>query len=66
MKADVVFQIAAAAGMGVLQAAKERDLYAIGVDTTKMISSRVMSLPAILKTLEKPLKMYLNDQRRHL
>lgn len=35
MKADVVFQIAAAAGMGVLQAAKERDLYAIGVDTNQ-------------------------------
>jgi len=34
-KADVVFQVAAAAGIGVLQAAKERDLYAIGVDTNQ-------------------------------
>lgn len=33
--ADVVFQIAAAAGMGVLQAAGERGLYAIGVDTNQ-------------------------------
>ena len=33
--ADVVFQIAAAAGLGVLQAAAERDLYAIGVDTNQ-------------------------------
>jgi basic membrane protein A len=33
--ADVVFQIAAAAGIGVLQAAGERDLYAIGVDTNQ-------------------------------
>lgn len=33
--ADVVFQIAAAAGMGVLQAAGERELYAIGVDTNQ-------------------------------
>jgi len=33
--ADVVFQIAAAAGMGVLQGAGERDLYAIGVDTNQ-------------------------------
>lgn len=33
--ADIVFQIAAAAGMGVLQAAGERDLYAIGVDTNQ-------------------------------
>lgn len=35
MGADVVFQIAAAAGIGVLQAAAERDLYAIGVDTNQ-------------------------------
>lgn len=34
-KADVVFQIAAASGLGVLQAAKERQLYAIGVDTNQ-------------------------------
>ena len=34
-KADVVFQVAAAAGLGVLQAAKERQLYAIGVDTNQ-------------------------------
>jgi basic membrane protein A len=34
-KADVVFQVASAAGIGVLQAAKERDLYAIGVDTNQ-------------------------------
>ena len=33
--ADVVFQVAAAAGMGVLQGAGERDLYAIGVDTNQ-------------------------------
>jgi basic membrane protein A len=33
--ADIIFQIAAAAGMGVLQAAGERDLYAIGVDTNQ-------------------------------
>lgn len=35
MGADVVFQIAAAAGMGVLQGAEERGLYAIGVDTNQ-------------------------------
>jgi basic membrane protein A len=33
--ADVVFQVAAAAGLGVLQAARERDLFAIGVDTNQ-------------------------------
>jgi basic membrane protein A len=33
--ADVVFQVAAAAGIGVLQAAAERGLYAIGVDTNQ-------------------------------
>jgi len=36
-KADVVFQIAAAAGLGVLQAAKERELYAIGVVTNHYV-----------------------------
>lgn len=35
MGADIVFQIAAAAGMGVLQASGERDLYSIGVDTNQ-------------------------------
>lgn len=33
--ADIVFQIAAAAGMGVLQASGERGLYSIGVDTNQ-------------------------------
>jgi basic membrane protein A len=33
--ADIVFQVAAAAGIGVLQAAAERGLYAIGVDTNQ-------------------------------
>lgn len=32
-KADVIFQIASAAGDGVFQAAKERGIYAIGVDS---------------------------------
>jgi basic membrane protein A len=32
---DVIFQIASAAGMGVLQAAGDRGLYAIGVDTNQ-------------------------------
>lgn len=35
MEADIIFQIAAAAGMGVLQGAGERELYAIGVDTNQ-------------------------------
>jgi basic membrane protein A and related proteins len=34
-KADVVFQVAAGAGLGVLQAAQERGLYGIGVDTNQ-------------------------------
>ena len=33
--ADIVFQVAAAAGLGVLQAAKDRDLFAIGVDANQ-------------------------------
>ncbi|MHB8105924.1 MAG: BMP family ABC transporter substrate-binding protein [Candidatus Cryosericum sp.] len=34
-KCDVVFQVASETGLGVLQAAKERGLYAIGVDTNQ-------------------------------
>lgn len=33
--ADIVFQVAAAAGLGVLQAANDRNLYAIGVDSNQ-------------------------------
>lgn len=33
--ADIVFQVAAAAGLGVLQAAKDRNLFAIGVDANQ-------------------------------
>jgi basic membrane protein A and related proteins len=32
---DVIFQVAAAAGLGVLQSAKDRSLYAIGVDANQ-------------------------------
>jgi basic membrane protein A and related proteins len=32
---DIVFQVAAAAGLGVLQSAKDRGLYAIGVDSNQ-------------------------------
>ena len=38
MGADIVFQIAAGAGLGVLQASEERGLYSIGVDTIRTLS----------------------------
>ena len=42
-KADVIFQIASAAGDGVFEAAKERGIYAIGVDSDqKYISPEVI------------------------
>jgi basic membrane protein A len=41
--ADIVFQIAAAAGMGVLQASGERDLYSIGVDLAERYRPRSCS-----------------------
>jgi basic membrane protein A len=63
MKADVVFQIAAAAGMGVLQAAKERELYAIGVDTNQndiepgyVIASDVKNVGKSIETVFKTIK----------
>ncbi len=61
--ADIVFQVAAAAGMGVLQASGERDLYSIGVDTNQnaivpghVVASDIkdvgMSITNVFKTIE--------------
>lgn len=61
-KADVVFQVAAAAGLGVLQAARERGLYAIGVDTNQndlepgfvagsMVKNVGLSMEEVYKTI---------------
>lgn len=62
-KADVVFQVAAAAGIGVLQAAKERELYAIGVDTNQndlepgfIVASDVKNLGASIEEIYKTIK----------
>lgn len=61
-KADVVFQVAAAAGLGVLQAARERGLYALGVDTNQndlepgfvagsMVKNVGLSMEEVYKTI---------------
>ena len=62
-KADVVFQVAAAAGIGVLQAAKERGLYAIGVDTNQndmepgfVIASDVKNVGDTIQNIFKTIK----------
>ncbi|HEY9593124.1 MAG TPA: BMP family ABC transporter substrate-binding protein [Spirochaetia bacterium] len=62
-KADVVFQVASAAGIGVLQAAKERGLYAIGVDTNQndmepgfVIASDVKNVGASIESVFKAIK----------
>jgi basic membrane protein A len=62
-KADIVFQVAAAAGIGVLQAAKERGLYAIGVDTNQndmepgtVIASDVKNVGATIEKVFKTIK----------
>jgi basic membrane protein A and related proteins len=62
-KADVVFQVASAAGLGVLQAAKEREMYAIGVDTNQndiepgnVIASDVKNVGASIETVFKTIK----------
>lgn len=56
--ADVVFQAAGGAGLGVLQAARERALYAIGVDTNQndlepgyVIASDVKNVGAAIEEL---------------
>jgi basic membrane protein A len=62
-KADVVFQVAAAAGLGVLQAAKERQMYAIGVDTNQndlvpgyVIASDVKNVGSAIEEVYKTIK----------
>jgi len=62
-KADVVFQVAAAAGIGVLQAATERGLYAIGVDTNQndlepghVIASDVKNVGTAIEEVYKTIK----------
>ncbi|HOE76306.1 MAG TPA: BMP family ABC transporter substrate-binding protein, partial [Rectinema sp.] len=59
-KADVIYQVAAAAGIGVLQAAAERGLYAIGVDTNQndlepghVIASAVKNVGASIESVFK-------------
>ncbi len=63
LNADVVFQIAAASGLGVLQAAKERDLYAIGVDTNQndlepghVIASDIKNIGKAIEDVYKTIK----------
>jgi basic membrane protein A len=63
LNADVVFQIAAASGLGVLQAAKERGLYAIGVDTNQndlepghVIASDVKNVGQAIEDVFKSIK----------
>jgi len=62
-KCDVVFQVAAATGLGVLQAAKERGLYAIGVDTNQndiepgyVIASDIKDVGATIEEVYKTIK----------
>ncbi len=62
-KADVVFQVAAAAGIGVLQAAAERNEYAIGVDTNQndlepghVIASDVKNVGTAIEEVYKTIK----------
>jgi basic membrane protein A len=62
-KCDVVFQVAAATGLGVLQAAKERGLYAIGVDTNQndiepgyVIASDIKDVGATIEDVYKMIK----------
>ena len=62
-KADVVYQVASAAGIGVLQAAAERGLYAIGVDTNQndlepghVIASAVKNVGSTIEEVFKTIK----------
>ena len=49
--ADVVFQVAGAAGLGVLQAAEDTDNYAIGVDSNQNSFNEGYVLASMLKNI---------------
>ena len=62
-KCDVVFQVASETGLGVLQAAKERGLYAIGVDTNQnniepgyVIASDIKDVGKTIEEIYKTIK----------
>ena len=51
-KADVVYQVAAAAGLGVLEAANEKDVYSIGVDSNQNDPYPGSVLTSMMKNLD--------------
>jgi len=59
--ADVVYQVAGATGMGVIQAAKETGHYAIGVDTDQDYVAPEHVLTSVLKRADIALYMVIND-----
>ncbi len=59
--ADVVFQVAGAAGLGVLQAAQETDNYAIGVDSNQNTLNQGYVLASMLKNIGVSLKSAVDD-----
>ncbi|MGC8817403.1 MAG: BMP family lipoprotein [Candidatus Hadarchaeum sp.] len=59
--ADVVYQVAGATGMGVIQAAKETGKYAIGVDTDQDYIAPEHVLTSVLKRADIALYLVIKD-----
>ncbi|MCU1432432.1 MAG: hypothetical protein JWP95_1537 [Actinotalea sp.] len=59
--ADVVFQVAGGAGLGVLQAAQETDNYAIGVDSNQNPLNEGYVLASMLKNIGVSLQSAVDD-----
>lgn len=59
--ADVVYQVAGATGMGVIQAAKETGHYAIGVDTDQDYLAPEHVLTSVLKRADIALYLVIQD-----
>jgi basic membrane protein A len=65
-KADIVYQVAAAAGLGVLEAGKDKGLYTIGVDSNQNGLYPGSVLTSMLKNLDsstfRALQMFKEDK----
>lgn len=59
--ADVVFQVAGGAGLGVLQAAEETDNYAIGVDANQNALNEGYVLASMLKNIGVSIQSAVDD-----
>jgi len=60
-KADIIYHAAAGSGMGVFEAAKERGIYAVGVDSNQDAVVPGTVLTSMLKNVDKAVFSIIKD-----